>query len=192
MMLIRQLLAILFCAALVPVAFAQHGSHGGTSSGGGSGNTGNDSATRDFKRALMLSANQDQRTAFATCMEATDRVLRLADQMASPGTRGNYDAAVFPAQKEQMQAALAELETAHRRFHHSLNQPQEKELRQYLRKLERLQTELSKRIAQVDRELSTNKPDPRRLRDDTHKIREVAEKWQSEHRKIAKEMGITG
>jgi|GEM_PF-4838841 chromosome segregation ATPase len=192
MKLIRKLLATLFCAALVPVAFAQHSGHGGTSSGGGFGNTGNDSAMRDLQRAMMLSATDDQRMAFAKCMEATDRVLRLADQIVGQGTGLNYDAAVLSERKEQLQAALAELGTVHQHFRHSLSQPQEKELRKYLGKLERVQTELSKRIAQVDRELSASKPDSKRLRDDTHKVKEVAEKWQSEHRKIAKEMGIAG
>lgn len=189
---LKTTLATLLLATLAPVAFAQHGSHGGTSSGGGFGNTGNDSSMREFKRALLLYATADQRAIYAKCMEATERVHKLADQMVGPGTRWNYDAAVFPGQKEQLQEALAELDAAHQHFRHTLSQAQEKELGKYFSKLDRYEAELGSRIAHVDRELSTNRPDPRRLYSDTHKIKEVAEKWRSEHRKIAKEIGIGG
>lgn len=140
----------------------------------------------------MLSATEEQRTAFARCMEATDRVLRITDGMAGPGTGSNHDAGAFAEQKEQLPAALAALATAHQHFRHSLSQPQEKELRKPLSKLEGFQADLRKRMAQVDRELATNQPDPRRVHGDTRKIKEVAEKWKSEHRKIAEEMGIGG
>lgn len=185
-------LATLLVAAVAPVAVAQHGGHGGSSSGGGFGNPGSDAANRDFRRAIMLSASEDQRAAFTRCMEATGRVLGIAGRMTGPNNGSNYDAAVLAEQKEQLHTALAELETTHQHFHHSLSQPQEKELRKYLAKLGRLQADMSKRAAQIDRELSTDKPDLRRFYGDTRKIKEVVEKWQSEHRKIAQEMGIGG
>ena len=189
---INEVIATLLLAALAPVSFAQHGGHGGTSSGGGFVNTGHDSSMRDFKRALVLQATDDQRAVFAKCLETTERVHKVADQMVGPGTRWRYDVGTFPGQKEQLQAALAEMGVAHQHFRHTLSQPQEKELGKYLNKLDRYEAELRSRITQVDRELFTNKPDPRRLYNDTHKIKEVTEKWLSEHRKVAKEMGIGG
>lgn len=189
---ISKMLAILLFAALVPVAFAQHAGHGGTSSGGGFGHAANDSAMGDFQRALRLQATDDQRVAFANCMKATKKVHKLADQMVGPGTRWRYDADVFPNQEKQLQAALAELDAVHQQFRHSLSQDQEWELRKYISKLDQLNTDLGERIARVDRELSRNKPDWRLLYSDTHKIKEQTEKWRSEHQKIAKEMGIGG
>ena len=189
---LNKVLATLFLAALAPVAFAQHGSHGGTSSGGGFGDTGNESSMRDLKRALLLQATDDQRATFAKCLEATESARTIVDRMARPGTRSSYDAGIFPGQKEQLQAALAEMGAAHQNFQHSLGQAQEKELGKYLNKLNRFEADIGSRMAQLDRELSTNKPDPRRLHGYTQKIKEVTEKWRSEHRKIAKEMGIDG
>lgn len=186
------LLATLFCVTSVALAFAQHSGHGGTSTGGAFGHAGHDREMRDFNRGLLLSASEDQRQLFAKCTTATEQVIALANRMVGPGTPREYDAAVFSRQEEQLRTAVAELENAHQHFSHGLNQAQEKELRKYLSKLERYQRELASRIAKVDRELATNRPDPRRLYSDTHKIREVAEKWHSEHQKIAKEMGIDG
>lgn len=189
---IRTTFATLLLATLVPVAFAQHGSHGGAASGGGFGNTGNDSSMRDFKRALVLQATADQRATFATCMEATERARKVVEQMVKPGSRWSYDSVVFPGQKEQFQSAMAEMGEAHQHFRHSLSQVQEKELGKYFKKLDRYQVELGSRIAQMDRELSTGKPDPRRLENDSRKIADATEKWLSEHLKIAKEIGIGG
>ena len=189
---IKTTLATLLLATLTSVAFAQHTGHGGTSSGGGFGNTGNDSSMRDFKRALMLQATADQRASFAKCMDATEKVRQAANHMVGPNSRWSYEANAFSGQKEQFQAALAEMGEAHQHFRHSLSQGQEKELGKYFKKLDRYQAELGSRIAQVDRELSTNKPDPRRLENDSRKIEDVTEKWLSEHLKIAKEIGIGG
>ena len=189
---INEVLATLLLAGLAPVALAQHAGHGGTSSGGGFGNPGHDASMGDFQRALMLQATEDQRVAFTKCMEATERARIVADQMVGPGTRWRYDASVFPGQKEQLQAALAEMDTAHQHFRHTLSQPQEKEFGKHLSKLERLQAELSSRMLRLDRELATGKPDQRRIYSDAHKIKESADSWRSDHRKIAKEMGIGG
>jgi len=189
---IKVTLATLFLAAVAPVAVAQHGGHGGTSSGGGFGNSGSDAPNRDFQRAIMLSATEDQRAAFARCMESASRSLRIADGMTGSSSGANYDAAALAKQKGQLEAALTERETTHQHFRHSLSQPQEKELRKHLAKLDRFRSEMDKRIAQLERELSSGKPDSRRLSGDTRKIKELAEKWQAEHRKIAEEMGIEG
>ena len=189
---IRTTLATLLLAALAPVTFAQHGGHGGTSSGGGFGNTPSDSSMRDFKRALVLQATADQRATFAKCMEATERARKVAEQMVKPGGRRSYDSVVFPGQKEQFQSAMAEMSEAHQHFRHSLSQVQEKELGKYFKKLDRYQVELGSHIAQMDRELSTGKPDPRRLENESKKIEDATEKWLSEHLKIAREIGIGG
>jgi hypothetical protein len=188
-----ELLAIFLLFATTPFALAQHGGHGGTSSSSsGFGHAGHDSPMADLQRTLMLQATDDQRQAFAKCMEATERVHKVADEMVGPGSRWRYDADVFPGQKEQLQTALADMTTAHQQFKQTLSQAQEKELNKYFNKLERLQSDVSSRLLGLDRELTTGKPDPRRVYSDAHKIKEAVDKWRSEHRKIAKEMSIAG
>lgn len=190
---LKQVLTMLILAAVAPVALAQHSGHGGASSGGGFGSAGADSSLRTFKRALLLQATDEQRVAFATCLEATERAQEIADQIVGSGTSVlHYDASVFPRQKEQLQAALVEMGAAHRHFRQLLSQAQGKELGKYLGKLDRFDAELGSRMARVDRELSKGKPDPRRLHSDTHKIKEVTEKWRSEHHKIGNEIGLGG
>lgn len=189
----KQVLATLLLGVLAPIALAQHGGHGASApSDGGYGNAGGDSSMRDFQRALMLQATDEQREAFSNCFEATARVRILANQIVGSGSGWRYDAAIFPGQKEQLQAALAQMGDAHHHFRHSLSKAQEKELGKSLGKLDRYDVELGSRIAQLDRELGTNKPDPKRLYKDARKIQEVAEKWRSEHRTIGKAMGIAG
>jgi chromosome segregation ATPase len=188
----NMVLAALLLAVVAPVAWAQHSGHGGTSSGEGFGNTGNDKAMRDFNRARLLQATADQRAAIASCIQASDTAHRVADEMAGTSTHPRSDAYVIPDPQEQLQTALADMAAAHQHFRHALSQVQEKELRKSLDKLDRLQAELASRMANVNRDLSATKPDPRRLSSDTRKLKEVVEKWHSEHRKIANEIGIGG
>jgi CII-binding regulator of phage lambda lysogenization HflD len=183
------ILVVMFVALLAPSALAQHGGHGGSSSGG-YGHAGHSSEMRDFQRALMLQATREQRAIFAQCTEATQRVRTLADQLFESSSRSGGDVAVFGDHTKQLQAALEAMASAHGDFRQSLSSGQEKELKKYLRRLERLQADVTSRFAQLEREFPSNGHDPRRLNRDIKKFRELTDKWAGEHQTIAKEMGI--
>lgn len=151
--------------------------------------SGSSSSIDNLQRAL--NTTKDQRIAIGRCKDAADRVHKVAAQMVGPGTRWRYDADVFPRQEAQLRATLGELMTNHQQFRHALRSDQEMSLRTYLDRLDGLSAALTLRMEDLDRELSRSKPDGRVLYSDAHKIKELAEKWRSEHRKIAKYMDIT-
>lgn len=172
-----------FLFATAPFTLAQHGAGTHYPAGG-------HLSPSDSQRASMIRAGEDQRIAFAMCRNSGESVHKIADQMVGPGTRWRYDEKVFPTQKERLEIALAVMSRAHQQFRETLSEAQKQDLVRNLGKLERLQNALSQRMAQLDEELRVDKPDPRRVYADTHKIKEIADKWRSEHKKIAKEMSI--
>lgn len=183
-----RVLATLFSLGAATFVFAQHGS--GHSSG--DGHAGQDSAVANSRHALRLNVTDDQRMALLRFREATERVRKIADQMVGPGTRWRYDPRIFPAQEARLQSALADMKAAHQQFRQELSPEQEEGIAKHLTKLEQLQSDLNARVAGLDHELMIAKPDWRRLYNDAHKIKEAADKWRSENKRIAKEMGISG
>ena len=137
-----------------------------------------------------MRAGDEQRMAFGMCANAGRSVHKIADQMVGPGTRWRYNDKIFPEQKERLQIALAVMTAAHEQFRQTLGDAQAEELGKRLAKLDRLQNELRRWMSRLDDELTINKPDSRHVYAYTHKIKEIADKWRSEHKKIAKEMSI--
>jgi len=80
---------------------------------------------------------------------------------------------------------------AHRHFRETLSDAQAKELGERLARLERVQDGIDQWMSRLNEELAGNNVDSRRVYADAHKIKELADKWRSEHRKMAKEMSIT-
>ena len=181
-------LATLFLFATAPLALAQHG--GGTHSP--SAGVGHDPSEADFQRTLSLRATKDQRMAFAKCRQANEKVRKVVDKMTGPGTRWRYDPRAFPEQNEELQTAVKDLTAAHEQFRQALTPAQEKELQKHFDRLEQLQTTLDSQMSRLGDELTVRGPDSRRIYSDAHKIKETADKWHSEHKKIAKAMSIQG
>jgi polyhydroxyalkanoate synthesis regulator phasin len=183
-----KILAALLLFVTAPFAYAEHGS----AYPAGTGHDGRDSAVASSQQVLMLKATDDQRVAFVKCRETTERVRKLVDQMVGPGTRWRYDSRIFPGQEAQLQSALADMTAAHQQFRQTLSSEQGEGIAKHLSKLEQLQSDLNARIAKLDQELMVAEPDWRRLYNDSHKIKEAADKWRSEHKKIAKELSMSG
>lgn len=178
------LLAALLFFATTPFALAQHGS------GTHFLTPGHDSLTTDSRRTLMLQASDDQRMALGMCTNAGESVRKITNEMVGPGTRWRYDDKAFRAQEERLRIALAVLAAAHKQFLGTLGDEQAKELGKRLGKLDELHREVLASMSRLDEALTDKHPDSRRVYADTHKIKEVAHQWGSEHKKIAKEMGI--
>jgi hypothetical protein len=184
----NQVLVTLFLFATAPFTLAQHGGGMHFPSAGHA----SDSLTADSQRMLLLRASEDQRMAFAKCVQANARVRKVVDKMTGPGTRWRYDARVFPGQNEELQIAVKDMTAAHEQFRQALTEAQEKELRKHFDKLEQLQVGMNSQMARLDDELTVREPDSRRIYSEAHKVKETADKWQSEHKKIAKAMSIKG
>lgn len=178
------LLAALLSLAAAPRVLAQHGS------GTHSPVPGHDSSATDSRRTLVMQASDDQRLALAMCTNAGESVRKITDEMVGPGTRWRYDDKVFRAQQERLRIALAVLAASHEQFHRTLGDEQAKDLEKRLDKLDRLHREVLQAMARLDEALTDKRPDPRHVYADAHKIKEFADQWRSEHKKIAKEMGI--
>ncbi len=184
----NEVLTTLFLFATAPLALAQHGAGTHYPSGG----FGHDSSTADSQRTLLLRATEDQRMAFAKCRQANEKVRKVVDKMTGPGMRWRYDARVFPGQNEELRSAVQDMIVAHDEFRQILTQAQEKELRKHFEKLEELQTALDSQMSRLSDELTVRGPDSRRIYSEAHKVKETADKWHSDHKKIAKAMSIQG
>ncbi len=185
--------AALLLSTAAPLALAQRGGGGIHSFG----HAGHGSATANSQRALALLATADQREAFAHCMAATEAA-RETGRSVGDNTYWNswryrhvgYDLDAVYSKKDQLRSTLVDMTAAHQQFLQVLSEEQATELRANLNKLERLQGDLSLQISQLDDELMAAKPDSFRVSTRLYGIGKTIDKWRSQHRKIAKEMGI--
>ena len=147
-----------------------------------------------------LNATADQRTAVTRCLEATELVRHTADQMPRIGgpwsrSRLNYSASDLNALSElteRFETLLADLAATHQEFTEKLTKAQRDRLEQQLRKLEQLQAKMNSASGELDRDLARAKPGPTspNIAWDVVSIKSAADKWRSENRRIAKEMGV--
>lgn len=190
---ILKVFAALLLSAIASLALAQRAGAGIHSLR----NRGNDFATTDSQRALVLQATDDAREALANCMAATEAARKtgrsLGDQDYWNSWRYRhvgYNINAVEARKDQLQSALTKMTAAHQEFLEVLNKDQTTALGQKLSKLEGLQVELTLQMAQLNEELAAVKPDPFRVSTRLYGVGRTIDKWRSQHRKIAKEMNI--
>lgn len=196
MKLIKTALAIIMLFPTAHLTFAQHSGHGGMGSSGSMGSMGPMGPTYSTAQQFAMMANDNQIAAFEKCMEATQQVrisLAQMDQSTNRSRGGEAQQAndVSP-RKQQLEALLKYLAETHDAFGLTLTEAQRKGLERQLRKLNELQTEMSTvalRVAQTAMDSSSG-PGSRRIGSDLKTLRKDAERWHSEHRKIAKQMSI--
>ncbi len=194
--------AALLLSATAPFEFAQRGAispYALTQRGGihSFGHAGHDSAAADSRQNPALRATDTQREAFAHCMAATGAA-RETGWSVGDKTYWNswryrhlgYDLDAVYSKKDQLRSTLADMTAAHQQFLQILSPEQATELKPNLSKLERLQGDLNLQLAQLNEALTATKPDSFRVSTRLYGIGKTIDKWRSQHRKIAKEMGI--
>ena len=174
-----------FLLATAPLALAQHGA------GKHYPAAGQDVRATNSERAEKMRATDDQRLAFGECAKVGESVRKIIDRMVGPGTRWRYDDKLFPIQKDRLQIAFGEMAFAHRQFRETLSDAQARELGERLAHLERVQDGIDQWMVRLNEEVAGKNMDSRRVYADAHKLKELADRWRSEHRKLAKEMSIT-
>lgn len=148
----------------------------------------------------LLKVTDDQRRAFANCMEKVEQLRSLTGRMpriGSPWSRSRLsyttsDVSALTAITEQLEADLSELTLTHEALRKQLTDSQRSKFEQHLHKLDNLQAKMNSTVAELDRELAKAKPGPASpsIAWDVNSIKRASDKWRSEHRKIAKELGI--
>ena len=182
-----EVLVMLLLTAATPFALAQRG---------GSGVHAQHDRSKVISQSTpMMQVTDDQRTALAKCMEATERVRQAVRQMTkkhSPYSRSHmiYNLNTVSEQTGQFEAALTDLTTAHQEFRNTLDEAQDSRLEKRLRKLDHLQAELNSRVTKIDYGLAAERLDSLDISRNVDMVVRAANGWRSEHRKIAKEMGI--
>lgn len=189
-------IATLLVFATAPFALAQRGGAGIHLQGVGFDRGARHSVTVDTQQAILLRATDIQREAFVYCMSATEAAHKLISQMPQDnsywhGRHGGYDLSAVTGTKDQLQSALTEMTTVHQQFLQALSPDQGTELRPDLIMLEHLQADLNFEMSQLDEELMATRPDPFRVSATVHKIGKTINEWRSEHKRIAKKMGIS-
>lgn len=150
----------------------------------------------------LAAPRNDQRMALARCMKATDQVRTQANQMQAVGRpwgRGRIgysknDLVALSDYRDELELALSNLAAVHQEFVKGLSEAEEQRLDQRLRKLNHLQAEFSSKIAEFDHDLLKTEPGPDStgIVWDVNSLKRAADKWQSEHQKISKELSLQG
>jgi hypothetical protein len=188
-----ELIATFLVFATAPLAFAQHG--GAQFSNAGIVYAGHNSTKLDSRRVLLTEATGIQREAFADCMTATEAARRTGRSMGSNSywnaRHGIYDISAVYRGEPQLKSTLTDMAEAHEQFLKVLSQDQDTTLGPDLSKLEQLQTGLNLEMSQLNEELTAVRPDKFRVSTSVYEIGKTLDKWNSEHKRIAKKMSIS-
>lgn len=165
-------------------------------------NAGEQTTTKSTATASndLAAPTNAQRAAFANCMQATDQVRIQASHMQAMGRpwgRGRIgysknDLVALSDYRNELKLALSNLAAVHQDFLKGLSEAEQQRVDQRLRKLDHLQAEFSSKIAEFDHDLAKTEPGPDStgIAWDVNSLKRVADKWQSEHKKISKELGL--
>lgn len=150
------------------------------------------------RHADLIQVTSDQRMDLKNCMAATKQVEQIVNQMArigSPWSRGrvNYsrrDLMVLAQREQELYAALNTLTTVHEELRNSLAEVRDPAIAKRLNKLDRLEAKLHSGSAQIGHDLASARPGPwsHEVSWDVDAVRNTANKWQAEHKQIAREM----
>ncbi|HLH36363.1 MAG TPA: hypothetical protein VKX41_16955 [Alloacidobacterium sp.] len=187
----------LLAAVMLAIPALVHAQHEGMPGMGHSAPVG---SSDESARTFLMMATDKQRTAFAECMDATQRVSAAIEQMkrtGSPWSRGRasydpQDLRKLTEQQEKFESALSAMTAAHQAFWGELNEAQKNGLDRQLRKLNHLEADLNSSSLLMSQILMDAKPGPGspKLRWDVNAITKDLGEWRSEHTKIAKTMSI--
>lgn len=155
----------------------------------------------DPGRESTLKATADERVALSKCMDASKRLdlaIRRMPRIGSPWSRSRLsytarDLGELSDLRQQFEEELTALSKIHEELRKELTDVQVSQLKRRLNKLDRLEAQMNSGVGELERDLMRAKPGPAspNISWDVNSIKRAADKWRSEHRKIAKEMGIT-
>jgi hypothetical protein len=141
--------------------------------------------------SLLISATDEQRMSFAYCMSATDIVHKLAGRMVSRNRHWLYNHKIFASQKDQLHSSIADMIEDHQWFLETLSDEQARALNKNLTEIGHLQSELNERMAQIDREWTSSRPDAQSIAVSVYAIRKIAGEWRSAHKQMAEAMNLS-
>ena len=176
--------------ATVPFALAQYRGEGVHRQDVGFGRGARHSVT------VYMRATDIQRETFMYCMSATDAAHKLISQMPQDnsywhGRHEGYDLSAVTGTKDQLQSAVTEMTTVHQQFLQVLSQDQDAELGPDISMLKHLQVDLNFEMSQLNEEMMAARPDPFRVSATVHGIGKTINEWRSEHKRIAKKLGMS-
>lgn len=176
------------------LALAQHQTHGDWSSSIHTGPTNNPA----HMSAMM--ATNSQRHAFAECVETTGQVRAAIVQMGNIGRPWSRSRVIYAQQdlralaenEERFQSMLNGLVNAHEVFWRTLNDVQRSNLEPRLRRLGHLQNEMKASASRLSQTVldAVPGPAPPQIKRTMDALRKDADRWRSEHRKLATEMSL--
>lgn len=140
---------------------------------------------------LLIKATDEQRMSFAYCMSATNMVRKLAGRMVSRNRHWLYNRKVFAGQKEQLDSSVADMITVHQRFLETLSHDQAEARYKNLTEIDHLQSALNARMAQIDKEWASSKPDAHSIAVSVYEIRKIADEWRFAHKRMARAMNLS-
>jgi hypothetical protein len=180
-------LSALFLAGASSLALAQHGGHGG---GGGFGHAGHDTSIEDLQKKMKLQATEEQRAQLRTCLELADRLRMLADDLTK---RANLSGTEFGKLHQRWSQLLRQrMQSDHEALLGSLTSDQQAALKDRLRKMDKVWSELALRYEATDRDVAETPPDAKRLAGHAKDLEKSLKKWQKQHRELGSEMGVEG
>ena len=124
----------------------------------------------------------------AYCMSAANIVCKLA---VSRNRRWPYNHKVFARQKEQLQSSVADMIEVHRQFLETLSHDHAEAMNKNLTEIGHLHSKLYARMAQIDMEWASSKPDEQSIAVSVYEIRTIADEWRSEHKQMASAMNLS-
>ena len=187
-------LALLICGIFLSLnatsMLAQH--RGGRGGGGKNGPTGvSDSETeqsKDFKRAAAIQARPEQITQFQQ-LTKSDQVARKSAQGILEHAENEDQPGLFHSSKS-LTDAVEEAQSENHQFLQSFSDLQKSGLKDFIKKLGKANSDVTKEVNALSRELERSKIDGKQIADIVKRLDKALSDFQAKQVAVGTEMGI--
>lgn len=182
-------IALLLCTHNL---LAQHGGHGGGghrgSAGAGSGDT-SDAGLRDFNHALAVQATPEQASHFHDLTRSTETARKLVQEILelSKKTEG---ATALSQKTTALKGAVEDAQGGRQDFIKSFSKSQKAGLKELTKKLEKVDSEVSKQWKVLEKQLADAKVNVEGIAGPADTLDKALGDLQSQQIDLGKEMGI--
>jgi hypothetical protein len=180
MVMAKKVLCLISALLLSLPAFAQ----------GRGGSQGRQQGRRQNQETVQAGAGQrdrdqtrlttQQRDQLRTCDRLADGIRKQARTMGK-SAGSNAPAGQLSGQRDQIRNKIREMEQEHNRLINGIDPTQQQRWQERIRNMTQLQQQLQAGLKQLDEDVDSGTPDPKRINERTREIEQTMKQWQKHY-----------
>lgn len=138
------------------------------------------------KQIRMTTQQRDQ---VQNCDRLADGIRKQARTMGkSAGNNSSSDQ--LPGQRDQIRNKVREMEQEHERLMNGIDATQQQGWQEQIRDMNQLRQQLHTQLQQLDADIGSGNPDPKRINERSREIEQTMTQWRKQYSALSSESGI--